>query len=137
MEHEDTFGRLTVGSSAKSRTKVTHELIRAFAEVSGDRNPVHLDSEFASSSIFGGIIAHGLLTASFISALIANELPGPGSIYLSQSLRFLKPVKPGDEVDASVCIASTDPERRIVVLETNCKVNDEAVLTGEAKVKVP
>ncbi|XDB00248.1 MaoC family dehydratase [Sulfitobacter sp. LCG007] len=116
---------------------VTDEDIALFAEVSTDRNPVHLDDDYARDTIFEGRIAHGMLTAGLISAVIGEQLPGHGSVYLGQSLRFLAPVRPGDRVHAEVTVIDIDPARRRVKLDCHCSVEGKKVLTGEALVMAP
>lgn len=112
--------------------------IRAFAEVSGDHNPVHLDDEAAAQSRFGRRIAHGMLSAAYISAALANELPGPGVIYLSQSLRFIKPVYVGNTISVKLEIVEILPEKRRLRIQTTCLNQDhDVVLEGEALVHVP
>jgi 3-hydroxybutyryl-CoA dehydratase len=111
--------------------------IRLFADVSTDRNPVHLDETYAQETIFGGRIAHGMLTASLISAVIGEQLPGHGSVYLKQSLTFLGPVRPGDDVTARVTVREIDHGKRRVTLDCVCLVREKAVLTGEALVMAP
>jgi 3-hydroxybutyryl-CoA dehydratase len=107
--------------------------VRAFAELSGDFNPLHLDEEVAGASRFGGRIVHGMLTASLISQLLGMELPGTGAIYLGQSLRFTAPVRIGDEVEAVVEVTAVDLERRRMTLSTVVNAPDgKPVLTGEA-----
>jgi 3-hydroxybutyryl-CoA dehydratase len=108
-----------------------------FAEVSTDRNPVHLDDEYARDTIFEGRIAHGMLTAGLISAVIGEQLPGHGTVYLGQSLTFMAPVRPGDTVHAEVRVIAIDHARRRVTLETHCAVGDTVVLKGEALVLAP
>ncbi len=128
---------LEIGMSAVFGKTITDADILMFAGVSGDTNPVHLNEEFAGETPFKGRIAHGLLTASLISTAIGTKLPGPGCIYLSQSMRFRAPVRAGDTVTAKVTITELDPERRRVRLETVCLVGGESVLEGEALVMVP
>jgi len=125
-----------VGMRATLERTITEEDIVRFAEITGDRNPVHLDAAWAAHSPFGKRIAHGLLTASLIGGILGNQLPGPGAIYLSQTLRFLAPVYIGDTVTASVEVIALRAEKRIVTLRTEC-VNQQGalVLTGEAVVK--
>jgi 3-hydroxybutyryl-CoA dehydratase len=107
-----------------------------FAEVSGDHNPVHLDADYAASSPFGKRIVHGLLTGAFISAVLGNDLPGPGSIYLGQTLKFLAPVHLGDTVTVSVEVTAIREEKRLVMLRTDCtNQQGKLVLTGEATIK--
>jgi 3-hydroxybutyryl-CoA dehydratase len=128
---------LEIGMS-RSLTKVIEDYdIRLFADVSTDRNPVHLDEEYAQQTIFGGRIAHGMLTASLISAVIGEQLPGHGTVYMAQELKFLAPVFPGDEVVAEVSVSAIDHGRRRVTLDCVCRVGDKAVLKGEAKVLAP
>lgn len=128
---------LEVGASVSGTRVVTESDIVQFAAVSGDANPLHLDEEFARRSRFGGRIAHGMLTASFISALLANELPGPGSTYLSQTLKFKAPVRIGDRVRIEVTVTSVHPRRRLVQLQTRARVGDAIVIDGEAMALVP
>jgi 3-hydroxybutyryl-CoA dehydratase len=127
------FEELTVGLVAELVTVVDDARIRAFADVSGDTNPMHLDAAFGSLTRFGGPIAHGMLSASFLSAVIGTLLPGPGSIYLSQSLRFTAPVKAGDSITARVEVVELYPERRRVRLATTCSnQRGQVVVSGEA-----
>ena len=116
---------------------VTDRDIEMFAEVSTDRNPVHLDEDYANDTIFGGRIAHGMLTAGLISAVIGEQIPGHGTVYLSQTLKFLGPVRPGDRVTAQVEVSEIDQRRRRVKLDTSCLVNGKKVLAGEATVLAP
>jgi 3-hydroxybutyryl-CoA dehydratase len=132
------FEELVVGQVAESSRVVGDAEIRAFAALSGDHNPVHLDEAAGAASPFGGRVAHGMLTAGFVSALLATDLPGPGSVYLSQSLRFVRPVRPGDTVVTRVEVAELFPSRRRVRLLTTCHNQaGERVLDGEAVVLVP
>ena len=117
--------------------EVTDRDIALFAEVSTDRNPVHLDEGYARDTIFSGRIAHGMLTASLISAVIGEQLPGHGSVYLGQSLRFTAPVRPGDRVRAEVEVREIDHARRRVTLDCRCRVGETVVLKGEALVMAP
>ena len=113
------------------------EHVRRFAAASGDHNPLHLDEEFAKGTRFGKRIAHGMLSASLISAVLANDLPGQGSIYLGQSLQFVAPVFPGDTVTARVTVTSIREDKPIIKLETVCtNQRDEVVVRGEATVLV-
>ena len=117
------------------RTIMDADIVR-FAEVSGDRNPVHLDEDYAARSLFGQRVAHGFLTGSMISAMIGMELPGPGSIYLGQTLKFLAPVHIGDTVTVSVEVIKIREDKRLVTVRTDCTNQDGVlVLTGEATVK--
>jgi 3-hydroxybutyryl-CoA dehydratase len=128
---------LEIGMVRSLRKTVTDRDIELFAEVSTDRNPVHLDDAYAQDTIFAGRIAHGMLTAGLISAVIGEQLPGHGTVYLGQSLKFLAPVRPGDMVEAVVKVANIDHSRRRVTLETHCAVGNTVVLKGEALVLAP
>ena len=128
---------IEIGMTRNLRKIVTDRDIEMFAEVSTDRNPVHLDDEYAQDTIFEGRIAHGMLSAGLISAVIGEQLPGHGTIYLGQSLKFLAPVRPGDMVDAIVTVTGIDHGRRRVTLETRCAVGDTVVVKGEALVLAP
>jgi 3-hydroxybutyryl-CoA dehydratase len=116
---------------------VSDETIEHFGSASGDRNPVHFDDAYAAGTMFRGRIAHGILTAGFISAVIGNDLPGPGSIYLGQTLKFRAPVRPGDEVRVVVEVTAYDPARRGTTLDTRAFVGETLVLEGEARVVAP
>ncbi|ABA78459.1 (R)-hydratase [Rhodobacter sphaeroides] len=128
---------LEIGMSRHLRKEVTDRDIELFAEVSTDRNPVHLDEDYARDTIFEGRIAHGMLTAGLISAVIGEQLPGHGTVYLGQSLKFLAPVRPGDTVLAEVTVTAIDHAKRRVTLETRCLVGNTTVLKGEALVLAP
>ncbi|MBH2010516.1 MAG: MaoC family dehydratase [Xanthomonadaceae bacterium] len=125
---------LAVGMSATYAKTITEADIVLFAGVSGDNNAVHTNEEFAATTVFGGRIAHGFLTASVISAAIANRLPGPGTVYLGQQLRFRAPVRPGDTVHATVTVKSVDLQKARATLDTVCRVRDTVVIDGEATV---
>ncbi|TKZ21016.1 MaoC family dehydratase [Shimia litoralis] len=123
---------------ARSLTKViTDEDIQMFAQVSTDHNPVHLDDDYAKGTMFKGRIAHGMLTAGLISAVIGEQLPGYGTVYMGQTLKFLAPVRPGDEVYAEVKVTDFDPEKRRVKMDCHCSVDGKKVLIGEATVLAP
>jgi len=128
---------LSVGMSALFGKTVTEADIMAFAGVSGDTNPIHLHADFAKASRFGERIAHGMLSASFISTVVGTKLPGPGSIYVSQSLNFKAPVKIGDTVTARCEIVEIVPDRKRIKLKTECLCGDKVVLDGEAVILVP
>ncbi|MCO8144073.1 MaoC family dehydratase [Rhodovulum tesquicola] len=128
---------LEIGMIRHLRKEVTNRDIEMFAEVSTDRNPVHLDDDYAMATIFEGRIAHGMLTAGLISAVIGEQLPGHGTIYLGQTLKFLAPVRPGDVVLAEVEVMAIDYGKRRVTLDTRCLVNGKPVLKGEATVLAP
>ena len=128
---------LKVGDSAEVSKTIADEDVRAFAELTGDRNPLHLDEEYAASTRFGRRIAHGMLGASLISAVLANELPGRGTVYLSQTLRFTAPVFLGDTVTARVVVKHVREDKPVVTLETVCtNQRGERVVEGEAVVLV-
>lgn len=128
---------LEVGMTRELSKEVTDRDIELFAEVSTDRNPVHLDDAYAQDTIFQGRIAHGMLTAGLISAVIGEQLPGHGTVYLGQSLKFMAPVRPGDIVRAVVTVADIDHTKRRVQLATHCEVDGTVVLKGEATVLAP
>ena len=128
---------LEIGMLRSLEKQVTDYDIRAFAEISTDHNPVHLDDAYAQDTIFGGRIAHGMLTAGLISAVIGEQLPGNGTIYLGQSLKFLAPVRPGDVVRAEVQVRDIDYAKRRVTLDCACRVGNTTVLKGEAQVLAP
>lgn len=128
---------LEIGMTRSLRKEVTDLDIELFAQVSTDRNPVHLDDEYAMDTIFEGRIAHGMLTAGLISAVIGEQLPGHGTVYLGQSLKFLAPVRPGDMVTAEVEVLEIDYAKRRVKLDTRCLVDGKPVLKGEANVLAP
>lgn len=128
---------LAVGMSAAYSKTVTASDIAKFAEVSGDNNPLHLDEAFAKTTRFKGRIAHGMLSAGFISTILGTQLPGPGSVYMSQSLRFTAPVRIGDTVTARAEITGIHAEKKRVTLATTCAVGDKVVIEGEALVLVP
>ena len=127
--------KLSIGDSAEITKTIEQSDIDAFAQVTGDHNPVHVDEEFAKTTRFGRRIAHGMLTASLISAVLANRLPGEGSVYLGQTLRFVAPVFAGDEITARVTVKEIREDRAVVKLETICvNQRDEVVVRGEATV---
>lgn len=128
---------LEIGMVRSLRKEVTDHDIELFAQVSTDRNPVHLDDAYAMDTIFEGRIAHGMLTAGLISAVIGEQLPGHGTVYLGQSLKFLAPVRPGDVVTAEVEVLAIDYAKRHVTLDTRCLVDGKPVLKGEATVLAP
>lgn len=131
------FEDLTVGQTETLSKTVSASDVVGFAEISGDRNPIHLSEHFAAQTPFGTRIAHGLYTASLISAVLGTRLPGPGAIYISQTLNFRAPVKIGDTVEVTVSVAELMPEKTRARLSCTCRVDDDVVLDGEAWVKVP
>ena len=127
---------LSVGQSASRGRTVAEADIAAFAALSGDTNPVHMDEAYAAGTRFKGRIAHGVLSAGYISAALGVDLPGPGAIYLSQSLRFRRPVRIGDTVETTVTVAAIDAGKGQVTLQTVCRVAGKVVVDGEAVVMV-
>lgn len=128
---------IEIGMSRHLTKVVTDRDIEMFAEVSTDHNPVHLDDGYARDTIFEGRIAHGMLTAGLISAVIGEQLPGHGTVYLGQTLKFMAPVRPGDAVRAEVEVTDIDFSRRRVTMDTRCAVDGRVVLKGEAVVLAP
>jgi 3-hydroxybutyryl-CoA dehydratase len=140
----DNFPRGTIciediemGMTRHLRKQITDDDIEMFAQVSTDRNPVHLEDAYAQDTIFEGRIAHGMLTAGLISAVIGEQLPGHGTVYMGQTLKFLAPVRPGDVVTAEVEVIAIDHGKRRVQLDCRCLVNGKKVLIGEATVLAP
>jgi 3-hydroxybutyryl-CoA dehydratase len=128
---------LSVGQQAMFGRTVTDADIAAFAGVSGDTNPIHLHDGFAKGTRFGQRIAHGMLGAGYISTVIGTKLPGPGAVYISQTLNFMAPVLVGDTITAIATITAIDDKRRRVTLKTQCLNGDKVVIDGEAIVLVP
>jgi len=132
LSHGYYFEDLSTGMEASYSKKITNEDVLAFADLSGDVNPVHLSDDFAAGTIFKKRIAHGFLTGSLFSTVLGTKLPGPGCIYLSQSMKFRGPVFIGDEVIATLKITSLDPDKGRATLSCDCSVNGKTVLEGEA-----
>jgi 3-hydroxybutyryl-CoA dehydratase len=128
---------LAVGDAAERTILVEEKDVAAFAAVSGDYNPVHMDEAYAATTAFKGRIAHGMLSAAYISALLASELPGPGAVYLSQTLEFLRPVRLGAEVTVKAEVVAIDAAKAEVTLATTAWLGRKIALRGEAKVQVP
>ncbi len=135
--HGYYFEDLEVGMTDVFAKTVTETDIVMFAGISGDTNPVHLNEDFASGTMFKGRIAHGILSASFISTVIGTKLPGPGCIYVSQNLKFKAPVKAGDTVEAHCTITELNADKKFVTLKTQCLVAGKVVVDGEAMIMVP
>lgn len=131
------FEDLQIGQSASLGKTITEADILLYAAVSTDTNPIHIDADAGKQSIFGERIAHGMLTAGLISAVLGTRLPGPGSLYMRQSLRFAAPVKIDDTVRAMVTVTALNVEKKRATLSTVCTVRDEVVIDGEAYVQVP
>ncbi|WP_417451875.1 MaoC family dehydratase [Kordiimonas sp.] len=137
MVAQHFFDDITIGQRESLVTKVTPALVEAFAEVSGDNNPLHLDADYAATTRFGERIAHGALGASFISAVLGTKLPGIGAVFVSQSTKFIAPVRMNDEVEAIAEVTDMIPEKNRVVFATRCMVGDKMVVVGDAIVYVP
>ena len=137
MQQGFYFDELSVGQSAEISHVVGERDLEAFAAVSLDTNPVHLDEAYARTTTFQGRIAHGMLSAAYISAVIGTRLPGPGALYLSQSLRFRRPVKIGDPVTTRVTASALDERRGHVTFATVCQVDGKTVVDGEAVIMAP
>lgn len=133
-----TYDELAVGDSAERTHLITDKELQLFAVVSGDRNPLHLDEEFAAQTPFKGRIAHGMLSGALISAALAMDIPGPGTVYLGQNLSFKRPVRLGDELTIKLTVTEKKERKNIVVLE--CLITNQdgkAVVTGDATVMAP
>ncbi|MCB1528963.1 MAG: MaoC family dehydratase [Hyphomicrobiaceae bacterium] len=128
---------LSVGMEASQSNTVTEDIITTFAELSGDRNPVHMDADYAAKTIFKERIAHGMLSAAYISAVFGMQMPGPGAIYMSQTLAFKAPVKIGDTVVTTVKVTELVPEKKRAKFECICAVDGKPVVVGEAMLMVP
>ncbi len=135
--HGYYFEDLEEGMTDVFAKTITDADIIIFAGISGDTNPVHLNHEFASETMFEGRIAHGMLTASFISTVIGTKMPGAGCIYVSQNLRFKAPVRSGETVTATCTVTKLIPEKRLIELKTVCTVSGKPVVDGEATIMVP
>jgi 3-hydroxybutyryl-CoA dehydratase len=131
------FEDLFLGQKARLVSQVTQADIEAFARISGDMNPVHLDADYAATTPFKGTIAHGMLTAAYVSAVFGTDMPGPGVIYVSQTLNFRAPVRAGDEVITSVVVVDLMPAKKRARFDCLCTVRGKTVLEGEAILMVP
>ena len=128
---------IVAGMSAHYTQTITDTEIKIYAGLSGDNNPVHMDDEYAASSKFGARIAHGMISSSFFSKLFGTTLPGPGCVYVSQTLRFKRPVYIGDTVTAIITVEDVDNKKHIVTFSTICKVKGKVVIAGSAELYVP
>ncbi|WP_116364072.1 MaoC family dehydratase [Parahaliea mediterranea] len=137
VAHGYYLHELAVGMQASYSKAITDEAVQAFATVSGDDNPLHLNDDFARETRFGRRLAHGMLTTSLWSTIVGTQLPGPGCAYMSQELVFLKPVYIGDTVVAGMTVTAIDTERQQVVLSAQARVGDVLVARGEGRVWVP
>ena len=131
------FEDLSVGMTHQTEHVITEKDIELFAEVSGDRNPLHMDDAFAKNTPFGQRIAHGALTASYISGILGNDLPGPGSIFVGLNMRFRRPVYIGSHVTEKVEVTEMKERGNRVTLKVSCSVDGKAAISGEAHVMVP
>ena len=131
------FEELEIGMTAVYARTIGPADLVMFAGISGDTNPMHLNEEYAGQTMFAGTIAHGMLCSSFISTVVGTRLPGPGCVYVSQTLKFKAPVRPGDTVTARATVTELIPQKKRDVLETICTVGDKVVISGEAQVLVP
>ena len=131
------FDEIKVGMSLSYSQTITDADVKAFAGISGDNNPLHMDQQYAVESEFGNRIAHGLISASYFSALFGTRLPGPGCVYVEQNLKFLRPVFIGDTVKASVYVTKIDTIKRRVFFKTICEVQGKKVIFGKAEIYVP
>jgi len=131
------FEDLEVGMSAVYARTIGPADLVMFAGISGDTNPMHLNEEYAEQTMFAGTIAHGMLCSSFISTVVGTRLPGPGCVYVSQTLKFTAPVRPGDTVTARATVKELIPGKNRAILDTVCTVGKKVVISGEAQVLVP
>ncbi len=137
MKPGKTYEELEIGMSHENEHLVTEQDVMDFARVSGDFNPLHVDEEYAKTTVFGTRIAHGALTASFISAILGNDLPGPGAIFTEMNMRFKRPVKIGSKVLVRAEVSEKQDRLNRVTLAVKCSVDGKVVIQGEAKVMVP
>ena len=137
MKPGKTFADLAIGMTFSTSRKVTEQDVADFARVSGDFNPIHMDEEYAKASVFGTRVAHGALTASYVSAILGNDLPGPGAIFMDMTMSFKRPVRIGDTVVSTVEVTEMVERGYRVVLAAKCEVDGKLVMRGEAKVMVP
>ena len=131
------FEDLEVGTTDEFSKTISESDIQTFADVSGDENPVHLNPEYAKATVFKGCIAHGILTASFVSTVIGTRMPGPGCIYVAQNLKFKAPVRAGDTVKAVCTVTELNEKRKFAEIKTQCFVGDTLVVDGNATIMVP
>lgn len=132
-----TFDDIAEGMTGEFSKVLSDSDVRAFADVSGDHNPIHIDEAYAKTTIFGGRIAHGMHTAGIISAALGSVFPGPGWVYIEQNLKFKAPVPVGSDVTATVVATKLIPEKGFVEFSTTCRVNGKVVLDGSATLMAP
>ena len=135
--NKSTFDNITIGMNVSYSQTITDADIRSFANISGDRNPIHLDKEYAKKSRYKKRIAHSLMTASYFSALFGTKIPGEGCVYVFQSLNFKRPVYINDKITATIEVVDIDKIKRRVFFNTICKVKNKIVINGEAEIYVP
>ena len=135
--NKSTFDNITIGMNVSYSQTITDADIRSFANISGDRNPIHLDEEYAKKSRYKKRIAHSLMTASYFSALFGTKIPGEGCVYVFQSLNFKRPVYINDKITATIEVVDIDKIKRRVFFNTICKVKNKIVINGEAEIYVP
>ncbi|MGC8704982.1 MAG: MaoC family dehydratase [Athalassotoga sp.] len=131
------FDKIEIGQNFESDITVTDEMVKEFAKITGDNNPLHLDEEFAKKTQFGKRIAHGMLVASLISKVLGRDFPGPGTVYVSQFIQFRKPVYIGEDVKIRIEVKDKKVEKRRLILNTTVMAGGRAVITGEAEVYLP
>lgn len=131
--------KISEGATKTIKIRITDKMVRDFAELSGDRNPIHLDDAFAATTRFGRRIAHGMISAALVSRALATDLPGPGTVYLGQTLKFTAPVFIEEEIEIVLIVASVRPDKPIAKVTTLCRkaLSGETVLEGEATVLLP
>lgn len=131
------FNEIEVGHYFESEVEISDEMVREFAKITGDNNPLHLDDEFAKSTRFGRRIAHGMLVASLISKILGRDFPGPGTVYISQFVQFRKPVYIGDKIKIRVEVKDKKDDKRRLILNTIVTCQERIVVSGEAEVYIP
>ncbi|BBJ27314.1 MaoC family dehydratase [Athalassotoga saccharophila] len=131
------FEKIEIGQNFESDMIITDEMVKEFARITGDNNPLHLDEEFAKKTQFGRRIAHGMLIASLISKVLGRDFPGPGTVYVSQFIQFRKPVYIGETVKIKIEVKDKKIEKKRLILNTTVMVKDRIVITGEAEVYLP
>lgn len=137
MSKTISLDNISLGMKANASHLITDEKIKAFAQISEDYNPIHLDDDYAKNSTFGKRVAHGAMVSSFFSSLFAMKLPGPGSIYVAQDTKYKKPVFINDTVFVEIEVISINTERKRVFFSTRCFVEDVEVLSGQAEIYLP
>jgi len=137
MSFDYSIHDIKIGMTASYTQMITDNEIKSYAALSGDDNPVHMDEEYAANSRFGRRIAHGMISSGFFSQIFGKKIPGPGCVYVSQSLKFKRPVYLDDTVTATVVVTDVNHDKKIVTFDTFCKVKNKVVITGVAELFVP